>query len=58
VEAISGKMGGRRRFTGKEAHLEKNPQDKIFKQLVEVPWSLGGRSRKSKKVAESGTTTS
>ncbi len=40
------------------AYLEKYLQDKIFKQLDEVPWSLVCRSRKSKKVARSGTTTS
>ncbi len=41
-----------------EALLQKHPQDIIFKQLDEVPRSLGGRSRKAKKVARSGTTTS
>jgi hypothetical protein len=52
-------MGGSWIFTGMGAHLKKHLQDKIFKQLDKVAWSLGGRrSRKAKKVTRSGTTTS
>ncbi len=36
----------------------KAPTRQNLKQLDEVPWSLGGRSRKAKKVARSGTVTS
>jgi hypothetical protein len=36
----------------------KAPTGQNLQQLDEVPWSLEGRSRKAKKVASSGTTTS
>ncbi len=36
----------------------KAPTGQNLQQLDEIPWSLGGKSRKAKKVARSGTTTS